>query len=89
MVETDDLPAEAARQEGGAARDVEDARRRERCNGAFDPGELAGEAGPLDVGEAARAEIPVVVLGRPALVVLLHEAKAPAAAAETTARDST
>src|SRR5581483_2295462 len=74
LVEPDDLAREMTRQEAGAARDVERAKGREDLDRRDQLIDLLLPARAISVGEAARAPIPVVVLGSACVVVLLHRA---------------
>src|SRR4051812_33677875 len=77
LVEPDDEPAEVATEKARAARDVERAGGLEAGQQPLDRGDLLGPARPLARGEEAAPEPPVVVLGRPRLVVgavrLVHQ----------------
>ena len=72
LVEAGDVAAEVARDEAGAAGDVERAAGVEARDDGEHGLDLRLPAGPLAAGEQPRAEPPVVVLGRTAVVVRAH-----------------
>ena len=72
LVEPGQLAGQVPREEAGPAREVERARRRQRRQRGLQRGHVLLPAGPVAGREQARAEPPVVVLGRPLLVVVAH-----------------
>jgi hypothetical protein len=72
LVEPDDLSRQMPCEETGSAGDVECARGRQRPERADESGEFFLPPVPVALREAPDAEVPVVVLGGPSLVVGLH-----------------
>ena len=72
LVERDDLAAQVAREEARAACDVQDASRRQCPHRVDHLLDLVVPAGAVARGVHARAEPPVVVLGRAEVVVRTH-----------------
>jgi hypothetical protein len=72
LVESNDVPAQMPRQEAGAAGDVERSGRRQRGENVHESRELLRPARPLSIREESDAQVPLVVLGRPRVVVRLH-----------------
>ena len=72
LVEPGHLAGQVLREEAGPACDVERPRGRQRRQRGLQRGHVVLPAGPVAGREQARAEPPVVVLGRPLLVVVAH-----------------
>src|SRR5262249_20306610 len=72
LVEPDDLAAQVARQEAGAAGDVDDPGGRKRRHRPLELANLLVPARPVAGRMQASALVPVVVLLRAALVILAH-----------------